>query len=264
MNPVESKISTIIMAGGKGSRLADLGYAQPKCLLSVGNDESLLLRIVNQLQTSDLRDITVCCSPENHEIIEDYLRSHCYSEFDSGEANPIAVASLACQKGPLPALADVLSRIDATYYLLCLADIYFFNNPFTDLKSITYNQYLPDGFLLAGNNVAAPNGSGTGFIYCQGNWVKGLSYRRFENDLDQPQMHLRWSGGFLFKNNLKRDFCSGPDAYGDAPFERWIQDIIEQKVICEYFDIGNFVNVNTLADYEFILQLAKTTKSALS
>lgn len=61
----------IIMAAGIGSRLRELSGNRPKCLLSAG-DQSLLARMIGQLQASGIRDICVITGYKSS-LVEDDL-----------------------------------------------------------------------------------------------------------------------------------------------------------------------------------------------
>lgn len=256
MEKVSSSIAGVIMAGGKGTRFGQSGVLQPKCLLPVANNETLLSRQIHQLRRAEVASITVCCSQENHADIGAFL-----SAYRDSAGRPLQnVRAIPCpstQLGPLPALAEVLSGNSAEWCLLCMADISFEQAPYSGLSAILASHTDIDGFVITGTDEMPAEGRGTGAVACEGKIVRAISYRPLELEQQVAREIRQWSGSFLFRAGLIPDLLKHVGEYHGAPYENWLQGLLDRGSRCMWIDAGPFVNVNSMREYEFLVPHTK-------
>ncbi len=232
-----------VLAGGKGTRIAEEVSQLPKCLLPIGRDQHLLGRALEQLSAAHDWQVVVCCSEENHSLIS-------ASRNDSVATNVHYQVCRACPLGPLRALEEVVSSADATQYLLWLADLYFFDNPVPAIRRLS-SQMVANGYLVVGDNVACRDGSGSGYVVASGDQLSEICYR--EPEMVAPGLALhRWSGLFLFDRLLARDLVAHRDDYALKALEAWPNDALKRGFALAPFVSAPFVNVNTRSDYALI------------
>jgi len=233
----------LVLAGGKGTRIAGKTGQLPKCLLPIGNGQHLLGRALEQLSAAQDWQVVVCCSEENHSLV---------STSRSGSL-PNSVRYQVCQAcpfGPLRALAEVVSSANAAHYLLWLADLYFYGNPVPAIQRLS-SRMIANGHLVVGDNVACRDGSGSGYVVASGDQVKEIYYRVPE--AGTPGLALyRWSGLFLFDRFLARDLVAHRDDYTDKALETWPNEALKRGFALAPFVGEPFVNVNTDSDYALI------------
>jgi molybdopterin-guanine dinucleotide biosynthesis protein A len=246
------EVAAVILAGGKSSRFGSLGRVLPKCLLPVPGGETLLTRLIGQLRQAGVPQVVVCCSPGGAPLIEPFLERYRVA----GALSDEELTAVPCPKsalGPLPALAEALSRVAAPWYLLALADVVFAEGPFAASIHRLREGALEDGCLLTGSDQVARNGFGTGFIASDGTAARAISYRPF-GPAPRAQGRLRrWSGSFLFRQELVPDLSGRLAAYRTAPLEDWIDGLLDRGDRCECMDAGPFFNVNAVEDYRLLL-----------
>jgi len=222
--------TAVIMAGGKGARIGAMEGDLPKCLLPVAGEQPLLTRQIDQMQIAGITDILVCCSVANADIIRPFLKK-----------GARAVACENCKLGPLPALAEVLTCVSTSLLLLSLADIYFMESPFAKLH------HHHEACLVTGTD---RQGS-TGGVTCNEELVLSISYHPEVNQI------RHWTGVFLFHKDRIPALSHNLDTYHDAPIEDWIQDLVDGGMRCTWIDGGAFVNVNRMADYQYLLDVER-------
>ncbi|MDR5729774.1 MAG: NTP transferase domain-containing protein [Terriglobia bacterium] len=244
------QVAAVIMAGGKGSRFGTLGQVLPKCLFPVGR-QTLLTRLLDQLHCAGIRQVAVGCSPENISRIVPFLDSYRKASGFTKESLQ-AVSCSNSRLGLLPALADVLSTIPAQRFLVCLGDIYFARAPFRLLARAAAADEVSSGCLLTGTDEMSNDGSGTGSIACNGTEVCAISYQLQSSAQDRGEKPRRWTGTFFFRGELASDLKQHLAAYHQAPFENWIQGLLDRGTRLQWMDAGSFVNVNSAADYQFL------------
>lgn len=247
------------MAGGKGTRLGELGRTAPKCLLPLPDGTTLLARLTNQLRGAGIDQIVVCCSPENHSQIKPPLDDY-RATTGIPQTELKAVSCESCRLGPVPALAEAVSKVSARWYLLCLADIYFTETPFGGPAQRLADNPSLDGCLLTGVDQMTPDGSGSGYVASERGTIRAISYRPFGPEQTGTRQVHRWTGSFLFRSALISDLQANPAAYGGKPFEDWIMHLLAGGARCSFLDAGPFVNVNSAHDYQFLKQTQITEK----
>ena len=246
----DHRVAAVIMAGGKGSRFGMLGQILPKCLFPVGR-QTLLTRLADQLRCAGVRQIAVGCSPENISIIGPFLEKYrTAAGLTAGSLKAVSCANSSL--GLLPALADVLSSMPAQRYLVCLGDIYFTRYPFGGLAPDFAAEGFSPGCLLTGTDEICPNGLGTGSVACAGSDVCAVSYRPLDSTLLQGRQLRCWTGTFFFCGELADDLREHLAEYGQAPFEDWIQGLLDRGARLRWLDAGPFLNVNSTAEYHFL------------
>ena len=233
----------LVLAGGKGTRIAEKTGQLPKCLLPIGNGQHLLGRALEQLSVAQDWQVVVCCSEENHSLLS-------ASHSGSGPNNVHYKACQACPFGPLRALAEVVGSSEATHYLLWLADLYFYANPVPAIQRLS-SRMIANGHLVVGDNVACRDGSGSGYVVASGDQIKEICYRAPEAVAPDSALY-RWSGLFLFDRFLARDLASHRDNYTDKALETWPNEALKRGFVLAPFVSEPFVNVNTDSDYALI------------
>ncbi|MHA3771305.1 NTP transferase domain-containing protein [Verrucomicrobiota bacterium sgz303538] len=249
---VSSSIAAVIMAGGKGTRLGQLGSLLPKCLLPLGNNATLLSRLIKQFQSAGIDKAAICCSPENHVQVEAFIEA----AGEPTEKSLEKIHAVSCsntQHGPLPALAEIAASLSAEWFLLCMADIFFQMRPYDNLTALVASQPDIDGFVITGADQMPVGGWGTGAVVCEGSSVRAISYRPFAPEQQLAGDIRQWSGSFLFRASLIADLLERVDEYHGAPYEAWLQGLLDRGARCEWIDAGPFVNVNSTREYEFLV-----------
>lgn len=232
-----------VLAGGKGTRIAEESSQLPKCLLPIDGGQHLLGRALEQLSSAHEWQVVVCCSEENHSLIS-------ASGKESVANNVRYQVCRACPLGPLRALEEVVSSAEATHYLLWLADLYFFDNPVPAIRQLS-SQMVANGYLVVGDNVASRDGSGSGYVVASDDGLNEICYRAPGTLAPGSTLH-RWSGLFLFDRLLARDLVAHRDDYAHKALEAWPNDALKRGFALAPFVNVPFVNVNTQTDYALI------------
>ena len=255
MSAEESRldVGAVVMAGGAGSRLGALGRATPKCLLPLVDGQTLLSRLLLQLHAAGIRQIAVCCASADHSLISRALET-CRMLTGHSPDELKAVACTSCSRGPIPALAEALEHVSGCWRLLCLGDIHFTAEPFGEF--VRGNAVSFDGCLLTGTDQMASDGSGSGVVVCDGSFVRSIRYRPIKST-GVSTTQRRWTGSYFFREELLADLRAHLADYQHAPFEDWIQRSIERGAVCAWMEAGNFVNVNSAEDYDFLRRTAQ-------
>ena len=239
------------MAGGKSSRLGELGRLGPKCLLGLSDGQNLLGRLLDQLRMARMDRITVCCSAQSIVSIEPFL-----DEYRANTRIPpkklTAAVCVRCKQGPLPALAEACSRVRSEWYLLCLADIVYADGPFGRAMGCLARSPV-DVLLVTGSDQMRMAGEGSGFVHCEQRKVRSISYQAFPSHEESASSCRRWSGSLFFRRELLLAEGGSLAEQGAAPFEDWIQGLLAHGVRCEWTEGGPFFNVNSRQDYEAVL-----------
>lgn len=233
----------IVLAGGKGTRIAGKADGLPKCLLPVGTSQNLLGRALEQLSAAADWQVVVCCSEENHSVLSASQRN--------SVANAVSYqVCRACPLGPLRALEEVVRSRKAPRYLLWLADLYFYGNPVPAIRCLS-DRMAANGYVVVGDNVARRDGTGSGYVVANGEHISEICYRSPEQD-STGTMVYRWSGLFLFDHFLALDLLRHSDDYTHAALETWLNDARGRGFALAPFVSEPFVNVNTESDYAFV------------
>lgn len=119
--------NAIILAAGFGMRMVPINLEMPKGLLEI-KKETLIERIITQLQNAGIKDITVVVGfmKESYEFLID--------KYDV----KLVVNTKYASRNNLHSLALACDEIDGTYIVPC--DMYFENNPFRDFE--IYSWYM--------------------------------------------------------------------------------------------------------------------------
>lgn len=126
---MEQQPVLIILAGGKGSRLGEIGAVVPKSLFPVF-DEPLLFRQIRQSLKADFQKIYISTRKE---YIEQFGQG--INNFFPNDKDKIAVVENAAHdKGVLYALLNLVQITGVSEALISLGDIYFLENPFLNFK----------------------------------------------------------------------------------------------------------------------------------
>lgn len=247
-----AELEAVIMAGGKGSRFGEFGRKLPKCLFPLPGEQTLLTRLIRQLHCSRIHRITVCCSPENHSVVAAFLDAY-RAKNECPGAEIKAVACVSTRLGPLPALAETLSTVSASWYLVCLGDIFFAEAAFNSFPGAFAQDSSVDGFLLTGTDETSPAGSGTGAVACKGTAVRAISYRPFPPEQIVSEEMRYWAGSVFFHANLADDLRRHVDEYREEPFETWLQGLLTRGSRFALIEAGPFVNVNSMREYQYFV-----------
>jgi NDP-sugar pyrophosphorylase family protein len=247
-------VGAVVMAGGAGTRLGAMGRATPKCLLPLVDGETLLSRLLLQLHAAGIRQIAVCCSSVDHQLICAALET-CRGATGYSRDELKAVACTNCSLGPIPAMAEALEQVSGRWRLLCLGDIHFATEPFSEF--VRGNAVSVDGCLLTGTDQMASDGSGSGVVVCERSLVRSIHYRSIKA-IDVSTTQRRWTGAYFFREELMEDLRAHVAEYRHAPLEDWILRSIERGAVCTWMEAGNFLNVNSAEDYDFLVRTVET------
>lgn len=245
-------VTAVIMAGGKNSRCGVLGQIPPKCLFPVIGNQTLLTRLLDQLRLGGIRRAVVCCSPESFSLIGPFVTAY-RSATSLSEVEVTAICCLDSRLGPVPALAEALSSVAASWYLVCLADIFFAHAPFaSSLRAL--NEYAAiNAWIVTGTDERSQDSSGTGFVECDGSVVRAVSNQPFRGEQLAGRQIRRWSGSFFFREEMLADLRHRSQQYRDTPLESWVQGLLDRQASCGHIDGGHFVNVNSMQDYQYLV-----------
>jgi NDP-sugar pyrophosphorylase family protein len=244
-------VGAVVMAGGAGTRLGTLGRSTPKCLLPLVDGQTLLSRLLLQLNAAGIRRIAVCCSPVNYPLICAALEAYRIMTGHSRDELK-AVACTSCSLGPIPAMAEALERVSGRWRLLCLGDIHLAAEPFGEF--MRGNAVSFDGCLLTGTD--QKDGSASAAVICVGSLVQLVGYRPIKS-IGVSTSQRSWTGSYFFREELLADLRAHVAEYRHAPVEDWIHGSIERGATCTWMEAGNFVNVNSAEDYEFLTRMAQ-------
>lgn len=235
----------IILAGGKGVRIARTTRGVSKCMLPIGRGQSLLGRAIHQISSAIDWEIVVCCSTENYIEI-------CSCPNISASKNLKVISCKDCELGPLPALSEVLKTTKADKYLLWLADIFFYNNPVPGLYEVG-SKMKANGYVAIGKNLVSDCEAGSGYVEIHDEHVTNISYKTPRESF-KIDIFKRWSGLCLFDQSLATDLVLHSNQYSHKALEVWLNDALFRGFTLAPIFINQFVNVNSDSDYNFILK----------
>jgi hypothetical protein len=139
--------------------------------------------------------------------------------------------------------------VDASWYLLCLGDIFFESPPFDSLAAMTDKAEHVDGCLLTGLDALIAAGEGTGFVAWDGSGVHAIAYKPGPDWSHAREGCRRWSGAFFFTATLAEDLVRHAATYHLAPLEQWVAGLLERGARCTWVEAGSFINVNSAEDH---------------
>jgi GTP:adenosylcobinamide-phosphate guanylyltransferase len=244
-------VGAVVMAGGAGTRLGTLGRSTPKCLLPLVDGQTLLSRLLLQLNAAGIRRIAVCCSPVNYPLICAALEAYRIMTGHSRDELK-AVACTSCSLGPIPAMAEALERVSGRWRLLCLGDIHLAGGTVRRVHArkrsvvrwLFVDWHRPKGRIGISRRNLCRIARAVG-------WLPSNQVHRCFNiaaELDRFVLFSRGTSGGSPRTRAE---------YRHAPVEDWIHGSIERGAICTWMEAGNFVNVNSAEDYEFLTRMAQ-------
>lgn len=227
---VSGDACVVILAGGAASRFGAVTKVLPKCFLPVSADETLMTRLLGQLWEAGFTKTVISTSPTWFPVFDSLLSG--YRE----TRGAVVLSNRAHSAGPLAALGNAMKQIEEPRLLLCLADIFFWENPFRELAAADREA------VLSGCPVdrlkSAPS---SGFLTTTQGTVESISYR-------QAPAHWEafWPGVALFR---KTDALPWLDSIAEGPIENLFLAALAQGVRFAYQPCGPFQNVNTMDEW---------------
>lgn len=240
-------VSAIILAGGLSSRVGKIGQIVPKCLLPVSRDETLLTRLINQLNEIKPEEIIISTSERQFEILSAAVRN---IDSRGHNAPPRVILNPLHVLGPGPALGYALQQTNAALTVTCLSDIFFEHSPFRNIGN-TENITL----------ICSPLDSFSGGVVEHSKGVvSGLIYSRAEFKPDPAKSYHNWTGASIIGSHAKwtvENCCN----VGSAPLEHLFIRSICSGITVRLIETGYFRNINTFDDYRRCLCREETAVS---
>lgn len=222
----------VVLSGGVGSRMEEVGRLIPKFLLPV-NSEILLLRTLRQAHDAGYDRVIICTKEEYSEKMTNLI--------DHFENNDKKIDIVISQ----PTLIDSLREIekllpDQKEFILVLGDIFYIDNPFLGLEKKEDN-----GDLLVGKKILDETELTKG----------GVIEREYEDKIKRvvkkPTVEIkqgvRWSGMALCGENFFSDL--NELAINILPSQFYLEDAFEYRNIkyhkSRIKDNTDFVNINS-------------------
>lgn len=235
MNKNKLNISLILLAGGVGSRMKLLATSTPKSLLPVYN-ESLLQRHIRQAKEAGIGKVVVSTKPEWHDVFFRHLSKGKLVE------NVIILPNKNHKYGSLPALWTTTKKIKSDYFLMSFADIFSFDNPYTNFANTPSESPCIIGISEPFDKQELTRG---GIVFIADNKVQSIKERPLKNN----NKGYRWNGLSCFFKELIPDLSfylkhHPKDSPSGDFFEFWR---IKGGNIT-YRKCSDFINVNTSED----------------
>jgi hypothetical protein len=210
----------------------------PKCFLPVSAEETLLTRLLRQLREAGFVKTVISTSPQWFPLFEAFTR-RCR---ETGSSDALVLSNPAHADGPLAALGNAARQIEEPRLLLCLPDIFFWENPFPELAS--------------GDRAAALSGCpvdrltkspSSGFLTIKDGIVETLAYQP-----PPARPDAFWPGVALFRQSgvvpLLESIAPG------GPIETLFAAAITQGIRFTFQPCGPFGNVNTMGEWLYLLE----------
>ena len=226
-------VCVVILAGGGATRFGGVTRVLPKCFLPVSGEETLLTRLLNQLDEAGFAKAVISTSPQWFPVLEALIAR--YRETRSYGVQVLSNPAHAA--GPLAALGAAARDIGEQRLLLCLPDIFFRENPFPALAAASPDEVLPG--CIAGRLMRAPR---SGFLTVNQEIVEALTYRPSSSHHD-----AFWPGIALFRQSQIVPLLESTAPAG--PIEDLFAAAIAKGVRFAFQPCGPFVNVNTLGEW---------------
>ena len=229
-------VCVVILAGGTASRFGGVTQVLPKCFLPISADETLLTRLLGQLREAGFDKTVISTSPQWFPVFEALVGR--YRETRSSGA--VVLSNPAHADGPLTALGNAARHIEESRLLLCLPDIFFWENPFPELAAA-------DRAALSGCPVdRVTRAPASGFLTINDGVVETLTYRQSPARLD-----AFWPGVALFHRSGVVPLLESIAPEG--PIENLFAAAMAQGVHFDFHPCGPFGNVNTMDEWLYLL-----------
>lgn len=244
-------IPVVILAGGIGSRMGEVGKMIPKFLLPV-NGEILLLRTLRQTLDKGFNRVVVCTRLEYVEQIKGLI-----THLENGkEYIKIQLADESSLFNSLKDIGKIVSSGDG--FVLLLGDIFYFDNPFDKLP---VGNVVGD--VLVGKKIIDPSELSKGGIIETDD--RGAVLRVVKKPSLDIGQGVRWSGMALCGRGFFDDLSELTNKMDVSHFS--LEDIFEYRNTKNHdsrvkTDI-EFVNINSSSHhiYANLLALAKDEKT---
>ena len=222
----------VILSGGVGSRMEEVGKLIPKFLLPV-NSEILLLRTLRQAHEAGYDRVIICTKEEYSEEMTNLI-----DHFENEDKKIDIIISQ-------PTLVDSLREIEKLLpvqkeFILVLGDIFYVDNPFLGLM-----KKEGSGDLLVGKKILDETELTRGGVIERE--YEGKIKRVVKKPTTEIKQGVRWSGMALCGENFFLDLDEL--AINIAPSQFSLEDIFEYRNIkyhnSQIKDNTDFVNINS-------------------
>lgn len=239
----------VILAGGFSTRLGSLGNFVSKSLLPIFDTSLLSRQVKHAIEFKLFDEIIISTNPLLFPVFE----SHIKHEFNGGEKVKV-VNNEFHKQGSLQALLHILEDLDSELFTISLADIYFVENPFLNLKKFLENN---DDYLMGTskifNSVELKKG---GIVYIQNNRINLIKEKSDPENIDG----MRWNGIAVAptkeKNSL-REFLV--DKIVETPEGDYFQYLINQGNEIKAVLMPDFINNNS-KNYLFVSSMLQSSE----
>ncbi len=224
----------IILAGGIGSRMGEIGDFLPKFLLPVG-DHTLLFRLLSQLKFQ-FDDLVISTNSHNFPVLTKYIKKY-FSEF-----NIKIVENKYHAKSAVSALYHILKRLQwQGQFLLILSDIFYLDLPLSKIGS----GFTQESDVLFGTKYKNP------IELTRGGIIVTNNHRKVIDIVKKPSKKIkdgaRWSGMAIcnqgFWKDLSKSICRKNESQID------LEEIFQYRILsghaASFIDCGEFVNINS-------------------
>ncbi len=202
-----------------------------------------MTRLLGQLWEAGFTKTVISTSPQWFPVFDSLLSG--FREMRGA----VVLSNPAHSAGPLAALENALRQIDEPRLLLCLPDIFFWENPFRELAA------ADQGAVLSGCPLDRVKSTpSSGFLATAQGTVESLSYR-------QPPAHWDafWPGVALFR---KSDAVPLLDSIVEGPIENLFVAAMAQGIRFAWQPCGPFQNVNTIDEWLQLLGQSRGSGAA--
>jgi NDP-sugar pyrophosphorylase family protein len=232
--------TAIVLAGGKGSRIGEIGSLVPKAMLAVSSDETLLSRLLDQLIFARVQRIIISTSRQYGAILSYFLENY-LARRNRNCVEPPRNINIFVNKshdvGPIPALNTVVRENKSPSYLLCLSDIFFVRNPFVGLQplldsglnSLLVTKYVP--------------GRG-GVVVAKSGCVTRISKSHPQEMRQSSSKLYNWTGSAIFRSDVAKYLCEFAASAGTSPLEEVFNFALLHSCCLSVSLVNDFVNVN--------------------
>lgn len=225
--------TVIVLAGGQGMRMGSVGRLNSKASLVVYN-QVLLLRLIEQITHSEFEKVIIST---NHKHYDEIIKL--VDETNGAKTTIKVIANDDHEKSALHAFKKAIVGCEDGCFLLVLADIYFFDNPF-----VYFSENLEPHKILMG--VAVPDEpkelSMGGVVQIKDNEITLIK----EKPSKAKGTELRWSGLTLLSKDTILELENFLSSYTvDTRIGDFFEYCRQKGYLVSPVIIPDFININS-------------------
>lgn len=231
------KVTLIILAGGKATRMKQIGSITPKSLLNVF-DQPLIIRQVIQASEQNINNIIISTRPELQKQFKKVVELYVYPN----GVKPQVLANKNHNVSSLHALLFVLEKVKEGMIILSFGDMFFYTNPFKKISLENRHNCLNLCFSQSDFNEELKLGGNLKIV--SGLRASHITYLPVKD----KNTYVRWNGlasldATTFYKELKIFITKSSEINAEEDF---FQYLIDKGIKSRGISCKSFINVNSV------------------